>query len=126
MKCVYLNVKGGKTAEVREIKDDLQEFYKLIDCGCIDIVDRKIGHKRFDIICDDEGLFTDSPKISAIDNLGEPMLVGNLIIVGTPDGESEELKGLTDKEAEYVLERIQKMYTRKYPEGYYMLTQCEY
>lgn len=126
MKVVYLNVKDGKAPEVLEIKDDLQEFYKLIDCRTVDIVNRKIGHKRFDIICDDEGLFTDSPKISAIDNFGEPMLVGNLIIVGTANDEDGNLAGLTDNEAKYVTERIQKMFTHKYPEGYYMLTQCEY
>lgn len=125
MLAIYLNVKDGKTPEVMEIQDDIQEFYKLIDCRCIDIVNRKIGRKRFDIICDDEGLFTDSPKISAIDNLGKPMLVGNLIIVGTAD-ENGDLVGLTDNEVKYVTERIQKMFTHKYPEGYYMLTQCEY
>lgn len=125
MLAIYLNVKDGKTPEVMEIQDDIQEFYKLIGCRTIDIVNRKIGRKRFDIICDDEGLFTESPKISAIDNLGKPMLVGNLIIVGTADEEGN-LVGLTDNEAKYVTERIQKMFTHKYPEGYYMLTQCEY
>lgn len=124
MKVVYLNVEKGQTPEVLDIKDDLQEFYKLIACHCIDITNRKIGRKRFDIICDDEGLLKDSPKISAINNLGQPMLCGNMIIVNSD--EDGNLVGLTDKDAEYVLCRIQKMYTHKYPKGYYVLTQCEY
>lgn len=122
---VYLNVKQGAKPIFMEVGDDLREFYKLIDCDCIDIINRKIGNKRFSIICDDNGLLVENPKISAIDNLGQPMLVGNLIIVSA-NNENGELESLSLNEAIYVCERIQKMYTRKYPNGYYMLTQCEY
>ena len=118
----------NETASVVEIPDELEEFYKILNCDCIDIVVRSIGgrfRKKFNIVCDDEGLFKNPQKISAIDNLGQPQLVGNLFITGgtDPDG---NLMSLTDHDAAYVLAKVQKMSTRKFPAGYPMLTQCEY
>lgn len=114
-----------ETAKRIDIIDDLDTFYELLNCNTIDIVSRRIGSKRFDIICDDEGLLKGAPKISAIDNLGSPQLVGNLLIVGTPDEEGD-LTSLTEEDANYILSRVQHMCTRLYPEGYPMLTQVEY
>ena len=120
---VLVDVENEKVSVV-EIPDELDEFYKILNCSCIDIVRRKIGRKHFEIICDDEGLFRDTPKISAIDNLGNVQLVGNILIVGSEviDG---NLTGLEPSDAAYVLSRVQKMGTNKYPAGYPMLTQCE-
>lgn len=123
MKVVYLNVLENKKAQVLDIVDELDEFYRLIKCSHIDIARRKIGENYYDIICDDDGLFVESPKISAINNLGEPMLVGNLIICDSEDGYE---KSLTDEQVSEVLSCIQRMYTRKHPQGYYMITKCEY
>ena len=124
---VLVDVKN-ETARVVEVQDDLDEFYKILNCDCIDITVRRIGgrcRKKFNIVCDDEGLLKDPQKISAIDNLGQPQLVGNLFIVGGEviDG---ELTSLTESEVAYILARVQKMGTRKFPAGYPMLTQCEY
>lgn len=44
------------TCELRTIKDDLKEFYSIIDCRAIDIVKRVFGGVVFDIVLDDEGL----------------------------------------------------------------------
>ncbi len=109
MQVIYLNVNANKAPEKLNIKDDLQNYYNLIECNSIDIVRRKIGKRRFNIVCDDEGMLTEEPKISAISNLGEVRLVG-----------------LSDEEAEYIIQRIEYLYTRQYPQGYYILTQCEY
>lgn len=121
---VLVDVENEKVSVI-EIPDDLDEFYKILNCSCIDIVVRRIGHKPFNIVCDDEGLFKDPQKISAIDNLGQVQLVGNLFIVGgaVDDG---ELTGLTKTEAAFILSKVQRMGTRKFPAGYPMLTQCEY
>lgn len=119
-----------ETAGVVEIPDELDEFYRILNCSCIDITVRRIGcnfHNRIrvNIICDDEGLCKSDPKISAIDNLGNVQLVGNLFIVGgkVDDG---NLTSLTETEAATILRRVQKMGTTKFPGGYPMLTQCEY
>lgn len=113
-------------AKVIEINDDLNEFYRVLNCDTIDIVTRRVGKKLVSIICDDEGLFKDEPKISAIDNRGNVMLVGNLFIVsGETDGDGD-LVSLTNAESKYIMERVKTMYTRIFPDGYPMLTQCEY
>ena len=126
MQVIFLNVNDNKAPESRIIKDKLQTFYDLIGCSSIDIVRRRIGKRYFTIICDDEGLLKDNPKISAISNLGEVRLVGNLVICSNDVTEDGELIGLTDDEAAYISERIQHLYTRQHPKGYYILTQCEY
>lgn len=107
-----------------DIKDDLGTYYNLIDCRNIDIVRRKIGQQYFNIVCDDEGLLKDRPRISAISDLGEILLVGNLVICSGEITEDGDLIGLTDDEAEYIKARIEFLYTRQHPEGYYFLTQC--
>lgn len=112
-----------ETVSVVEIPDELDEYYKILNCDCIDIVVRRIGRKNYNIVCDDEALLKAPAKISAIDNLGRPMLCGNLFIVG-----GEVIDGnLTSLERpDTVLKKVQHMYTRQFPAGYPMLTQCEY
>lgn len=108
---------------VMTVEAELQSYYTMLDCSCIDIVSRKIGGKWFDIVCDDEGLLVDDPKISAINNLGRPMLVGNLFIV---KHKGDDIGSLTEKDIEHVMKHIQVMYTKNHPEGYMMLTQVDY
>lgn len=126
VKAVLIDVDSGEAKTV-EFEHSLGNIYGLLNCDCIDIVSRAIGYgrssKRFDIICDDEGTFKISPKISAIDNLGRPMLVGNLLVTNH-DAEGNTVS-LTDDECEFVLAHVEKLGTRKHPDGYMMLTQCE-
>lgn len=113
--------------EVRDVEiDDLQDMYKAIDCSCIEIPVRTIGGKKYNIICDEEGTFRSDAKISAIDNLGNIMFVGNLLITSAYVIEDGELTGLTEEEASEVKKYIRTVSTRKYPEGYKMLTHVEY
>lgn len=73
---------------VREIEDDLDEFYRIIgnDCRSIDIPSRKVGSKYFDIIVDDEGLLKSNPICTGIDaKTGDCMLFGTLIFTNTDD-----------------------------------------
>ena len=121
---VLVDVENEKVSVV-EIPDELDEFYKILNCSCIDIVARKIGRKHFEIVCDDEGLFKENHKISAIDNLGNVQLVGNLFIVGA-EVDDGNLTSIPADDVPYVLSKIQHMGTRKFPAGYPMLTQCEF
>lgn len=112
----------NETVKVLEIEDKLDEFYRILNCTCIDIVVRNVhNHMRYNIICDDEGLFKEPTKISGIGLDYSPELVGNLFIVGGEviDG---ELTSLTDEELSWLLRFIKKMPTKKYPAGYPMLT----
>ena len=99
MEMLFIDVEHNKVRVVDV--NDLGDYYTLIGCRCIDIVNRKIGDKRFEIICDDEGLFVENPKTSAITQSGRPMLVGNLLIAsGTViDG---ELTPITANDVEYI------------------------
>lgn len=105
--------------------DGLKDYYRLIHCTTIDIVNRGITGKRYDIICDDEGTFADDPLISAIDDLGRVMLVGNLIVCGEADEEGN-LTSLSEADIEHIKENIQNMGTRRHPEGHCMICQMEY
>lgn len=127
IKGVLLDIENND-AKVVEFEPRLQQYYNLLHCERIEFVPRTLGynrsHRRFDIVCDEEGTYKEGNKISAIDNLGRVMFVGSLLVVNR--AENGETASLTDKECEFVLSKIQKMYTRNHPEGYLMLTQCEY
>lgn len=80
MRALLLDVTQDKVMIIET--NGLQDYYKLIRFNTIDIINRGINGKRFDIICDDEGLFKNSPQISAISRKRQALLVGNLIIAG--------------------------------------------
>lgn len=111
--------------QVRQVNPEgLDDYYELIGCELVDIVTRKIGRKFYDIICDDEGTFVDDPLISAIDDLGGVMFVGNLIICGRVNNEGE-LTDLTNNDIQYIKKRIQTLDTRMHSD-LLMLTSCNY
>lgn len=83
------------------IEDALHTYYDLLDCTCIDIVERKVGDKWFDIVVDDEGLLVGKP-VMAVEEDGTPMLVGNLLFCH--HDEEGSLTGLEEGDAE-LLER---------------------
>jgi len=124
MRVVFINPER-RAAEVLDIRDELSEFYRLIGCDCIDIVSRSIGGVEFDIICDDEGLFAESPRISAVDRLGNVMLVGSLIVTGPAD-EDGNLTDLTPEQARRIAKRAKIIETKLHPEGLLILTDVGY
>lgn len=72
-------IKDGTIQEV-DIRDELETFYSELDCNTIDIVNRKIGGKYFDIVCDEEGLYHDGYISMMCEDTHTPMLVGRLFI----------------------------------------------
>jgi len=108
---------------VTDIEPELSEYYRLLNCDLIDIVARCIGGKWFDIICDDEGLLTQR-KLSAVNKKYEPMLVGNLMFVHHDD--EGNTVGIDDEEILHIMNNIQFMGTRRYPDGYPMLVNCNF
>lgn len=116
----------NETVGIVEIKDELDEFYRILNCTCIDITVRRIGsNKQYRIVCDDEALCKGEPKISAVDYYGQVQLCGNLFIVG---GEIDDgnLTSLTEDEAQRILRLVKKIPTRKHPDGYPILLHCTY
>lgn len=123
MKALLIDVMENKVEVVNV--NGLEDYYRLIHCTTVDIVNREIKGKRYDIICDDEGTFSDDPLISAINDLGGVMFVGNLIVCGGTDEEGG-LTALTDDDIKHIRENIQSMGTRRHPEGHCMICQMEY
>lgn len=99
-KMYLIDVIDGKNRAV-DIEDSLESFYQALHCGIIDIVTRKIGGKPYAIICDDEGLFSEFPIVSAIDNDDSCMFVGNILVSGPADEEGE-LTELTPQDVENI------------------------
>ena len=123
---MYLLDVENETASELDVLDDIHAFYRLLNCRCIDIVERTVAGRSFTFIVDDEGLLKDNPKISALDSAEwEPMLVGNLLICHT-DFESGELTALSDDDVIYLKSHIHTIPTRQYPDGYPMLLSIDY
>ena len=123
MKSFLIAVNSGFSANnprVVEVEDDLQEFYALIGCEWIDIVSRRIAGKWFVIVCDDEGLLKDSPKVSAINSERRPMLVGNLLFFHEDD--EGNLVGISDDDVAFLKRNL----TFDRIDGHPVITGCEY
>lgn len=84
------------------VKDCLEEYYRVLKCDTIDCTHRVIGGVEYDIVCDDNGLLTESPVASAIDGNNRPILFGNLFIVRGND-ETGEWESLTKEDIENIL-----------------------
>ena len=97
--------------DVCEIEKSLESYYKILNCELIDIVSMKIGHRYFDIICDDEGLMQEDITISAIYDDFTPALVGNLFIV-RHDGKGNE-RSLTSNDISMIFENIMTIQATK-------------
>ena len=123
----YLIDVANEKASVMTIDHSLQGFYDILGCRLVEMPTRWIGKRNgcpYVIICDEEGLFADAPKVSAIDNMGQVMLVGNLFIVKS--GIDHELESLDEDDIKYLERFIQPESTRMFPSAYPMLHQCEY
>lgn len=121
---VLLDIEKNEANEV-EFVPSLEEYYKMLRCNLIEMPTRTIGGKRFDVVCDEEGTFKQNAKISAIDDLGRVMFVGSLLIVGMADEDGNETS-LTTQDVAMVMSHIEDVCTHSYPQGYKMLTGCEY
>lgn len=123
MKMLLVDVWENRLAVVNV--NGLDDYYSYIGCRCIDIVRRKIGDVEVEIICDDEGLLIDHPKVSAIDVDGRPALFGNLLIASgkVVDGELTEL---TVPEMVEIMNYVAEITTSYYREAFNVLVELDY
>ena len=108
-----------------EIEDSLEEYYRILKCDTIDIVTRKIDGKTFNIVCDDNGLFKENPRVSAVNSHGEPVLVGNLFIC---NNDGPVLTSLSDDDVSHILKVIGVAVRKEFGKrcAYPVLTNVEY
>ena len=123
MKAILIDVREDKVKLVDP--KGLKDYYRLIGCHTVDIVCRRINGKYFNIICDDEGLLTENPKIAGIDFFCVFLLVGFLIFGGdvVDDG---GLLGLNEEDVKVIYANITTIRTMRYPKGYKVLANVEY
>lgn len=94
--------------EVVRIKDDLDEFYRLLRCSTIDIVQRNIGGRTYEIICDDNGLLKSDYRPSAFSKSGDVQFVGNLLVCRY--GGEGELAGLNVHDVHNLMQHCRYLY----------------
>lgn len=98
------------TGDIKPVELDgtLDGYYKALECDIIDCTVHRIGCKEYDIICDDEGLCKDSPKVTAVTKMYQPVLVGNLFICNN-NGKGE-FTSLTADEVTEILNNTTKIF----------------
>lgn len=67
-------------AKVMTFKGTLEEYYELLNCEFITIVDIKFGDKYYDVICDEEATLKPVEFFSICSSSGAPMIAGNIIV----------------------------------------------
>ena len=90
------------TAKSVRLNDSLESFYEALHCTTIDIVNREIAGKRFDIVCDDEALLKPHPRATASLSGSRVCLFGSLFVVGEADAEGN-LTSLTKEDVKHIL-----------------------
>lgn len=90
------------TAKVISIAPNLEAYYDVLGCQTIDIQERTIEGKAFDIICDDEAFLYEEPAVVSVRSKSDSRynLVNSVIICRCENGEEV---GLTDEECKLVL-----------------------
>lgn len=106
----------NSNGEVIEINPKLDEYYRLLDCKTIDVTQRYIGGRLYDIIVDDEGLLKEPNKIktSCINPASyiegntyrcNDFLVGK-VLISKYDEENEKHLTLTDEDIKNIQSNI--------------------
>lgn len=123
MKMFLLDVYNNEQ-KVVEV-NGLEDYYKYIGCDLIDIVRRTIGGLTVEIICDDEGLYKENPKPSAIDKMGNVALVGNLLLASGTVIEGN-LTELAEEEIEHLKKMLISICTKQHKESYKAFFELDY
>lgn len=105
IKGLLIDVNTG-IVKVYEFDNSLDEYYKILNCNCIDITCRLVGNKFFRFVVDDLGAVKKDPIPSFIDLKKDiALLYGNLFIVSN-DVFNGELQSLTDEDIEYLMDYV--------------------
>lgn len=85
------------------LEPTLENYYELLECDLIDITVREVAGKRFNIVCDDEGLHKHNNHVSAYNFETRDGLVGNLLIAND-DGKGN-LSSLSNEDINLILNK---------------------
>ena len=90
--------------EVKEIGNKIEDFYAEICADCIDIQERTIDGKTYDIICDDEAFLKGNCVKTVQSKRGDDWSIVNAVII-CRQCQGEEI-GLTDIEVARIMENL--------------------
>ncbi len=122
MKALLMSVERQK-AEFIDAPWNFEELYKLISCQTIELAYRFIDGTEFMFALDEDGLFVQNHKISAVDKSMKPMFVGSYVVFGLD--EEGKPRDLTQKEQEILMKHVTYIGTMNYPFGLLMLRDLE-
>ena len=89
----YLFVADTKNVIRVSVPDELDEYYALLNCDCIEVIYRYINGKLTKLIIDEEGKLKQNQTISGMSFDGEESLVGNILI----ESEDEDIPKIIKK-----------------------------
>ena len=98
IKGLLIDVKN-QTLQACLVNDTLDDYYKVLNCGCIDCVTRIINNKKYVIVCDDNALLKENQIPSFVTLIGNyivEVIYGNIFICKSDD--DGNLISLTEKE----------------------------
>lgn len=104
----YVLFEAGKSeGKVVELESTLEEYYKLLNCDCIEMISRKFNNTYYDVIVDEEGLFKQNlvPTAQSYDENGVKFetIFGNMLVTKVNeegdcvDLNAEDIKNITEK-----------------------------
>lgn len=103
IKGLLIDVKT-QTLQACLIDDSLDDYYKILNCGCIDCITRIINNKKYVIVCDDNALLKENQIPSLVtfknDYIVE-VIYGNIFICKSNN--NGNFVSLTKKEIEEIL-----------------------
>lgn len=105
-------------------------FYTLLDCDMVEMPERYIGNKLYNLVCDEEGLLKGNP-VFATKNLGvsdtgkniliiDEMIAGKVFITNFND--NGELESLSPSEITSITNFYETLKKHNYP---YLITQVD-
>ena len=110
-KIANISTRAVEFPESMSSMDRLYEYYRMLNCRCIDIREVFINDKPFDLIVDDEGLLVENPVPTFYLEDEDSAIAGNILFAHCD--EEGETVGLDDEEIPmlqgYLSENIEKL-----------------
>lgn len=103
LKTFFIDVTGKGNASVVVIKNELNEFYRLLNCKYVETHKAVIGEKTFTVICDEDARMHPGRYPSVIDSFNNPILINNVLICNS---EHDDFSSLNNEDIALIKKQI--------------------
>ena len=107
MRVFVVDVNVG-TYYTDDIEPKLEDYYRVIGCELVDIIEVSVGGKQFDLIADDEGMFVPHGARPSVFTNGDQIVSVGTVIFCHCDKNGNET-GLNDGDAALLAQSIVKI-----------------